>query len=278
MTLAATPQFSVGRRRAVRIALLAVAAPPLFTLLGVLLYMAHDPVPDAWVWIGMWTILIAAAASGDETVITEESRRPKGAGLRVAHGVAALAVTLVFLLFHVANHLFGLIGPEAHLAVMTLGRTVYRAKVVEPVLVMLLLFLAGSGALLLWRCTSAAMDRRRAFQIASGAYLAFFILGHMNSVFVFARAWLGIETGWGFATGAPTGLVADAWNVRLIPHYAFAVFFALAHLASGARMVMLAHGGGASLANRAAFSGALAAAIVALAIVLGMCGLRLGTP
>ena len=41
----------------------------------------------------------------------------------------------------------------------------------------------------------------------------------MNSVFIFARTDLGIDTGWDFATGAPTGLVKDPRNIRLVPHY-----------------------------------------------------------
>ena len=58
----------------------------------------------------------------------------------------------------------------------------------------------------------------------------------MNSVFIFARTYLGIDTGWDFATGAPTGLVRDHWNIRLGPHYWLAVFFVLAHLAAGMRV------------------------------------------
>jgi hypothetical protein len=56
--------------------------------------------------------------------------------------------------------------------------------------------------------------RRRTFQIASGVYLGFYVLGHMDSVFIFARTYLGIDTGWSFATGAPTGLIKDPWNIR----------------------------------------------------------------
>jgi hypothetical protein len=37
-------------------------------------------------------------------------------------------------------------------------------------------------------------------------------------------------------TGAPAGLVKDAWNIRLVPHYWLGVFFVLAHLATGARV------------------------------------------
>jgi hypothetical protein len=48
----------------------------------------------------------------------------------------------------------------------------------------------------------------------------------MNSIFfIFARTYLGIDTGWDLATGAPTGLVKDPWNIRFVPHYWLGVFF-----------------------------------------------------
>jgi hypothetical protein len=84
------------------------------------------------------------------------------------------------------------------------------------------------------------MDRFRTFQIASGIFLAAYVLGHMNSVFMFARLWA-------FATGAPSGLVEDAWNIRLAPHYGLAAFFVFSHLAAGGRSIMLAHGRGSAL-------------------------------
>jgi hypothetical protein len=41
---------TVAQLRAKRTALLAVAAPTLFTFVGVVLTMLHDPVPDTWLW------------------------------------------------------------------------------------------------------------------------------------------------------------------------------------------------------------------------------------
>jgi hypothetical protein len=79
------------------------------------------------------------------------------------------------------------------------------------------------------------MDGFRTFQIASGIFLAAYVLGHMNSVFVFARLYFRIDSDWAFATGAPSGLVKDAWNIRLVPHYGLAAFFVLSHLAAGGR-------------------------------------------
>jgi hypothetical protein len=105
--------------------------------------------------------------------------------------------------------------------------------------------------------------------------MAVFILGHMNSVFIFARTFLGIPTDWAFATGMPTGLIEDPWNIRLIPHYALGVFFVLSHLVSGLRVVLLAHGVKTLTANSVWWVGAGISAFTSLAIMLGMTGLRL---
>jgi succinate dehydrogenase hydrophobic anchor subunit len=119
------------------------------------------------------------------------------------------------------------------------------------------------------------MDRFRTFQIASGIFLAAYVLGHMNSVFVFARLYLGIDSDWAFATGAPAGLVKDAWNIRLVPHYGLGVFFVLSHLAAGVRALMLSHDVARRYADRFLIGGAMAAGLVAFAIMFGMCGARL---
>jgi hypothetical protein len=52
---------------------------------------------------------------------------------------------------------------------------------------------------------------------------------------VFARHYLGIDSDWAFATGAPSGLVKDARDTRLM-------IFVLSHLAAGARVLTLSHG------------------------------------
>ncbi|MHC2330729.1 hypothetical protein [Bradyrhizobium sp. USDA 4454] len=69
---------------------------------------------------------------------------------RVAHGVAA-AIILVYVAFHLTNHLLGWPGPDVHAAVMKLGRTVYRSSVIEPIFVSLMLFQVAIGVRLAWR-------------------------------------------------------------------------------------------------------------------------------
>ncbi|HLI11236.1 MAG TPA: hypothetical protein VKY65_06510 [Alphaproteobacteria bacterium] len=275
MSLAELRAPSAAQLRAKRMALAAVAAPTLFTFIGVVLYMLHDPVPDTWFWVACWAIAIVMLLRADNEAPAAAPARPVPAPLRVAHGFSALAIIAIFLALHIANHLTGLVGPTTYDAVMKVFRHVYRTNLLQPILVALFFFQIGSGLYFVWRHTAAPSDRFRTFQIASGVYLAFYVLGHMDSVFIFARTYLGIDTGWNFATGAPTGLVKDPWNIRLVPHYWLGVFFVLSHLAAGARAVMISHRVSRVLADRFMIGGAVAAGLIATAIMLGMCGLRL---
>lgn len=260
--------------RARRLAYATIAAPTLYCFVGVTQILLSSPLPDEVTWAVIWTLAIASFALFP-LAQNEPSARPKPApGLRVAHGISAL-VLLAFVAFHLTNHLFAWLGQEAHAAVMEIGRTVYRSRLGEPILIVAALFQIVSGLILAWRWSAFRVDFHRAFQIATGVYLSVYILGHMNSVFVFARTYLGIPTGWDFATGAPNGLIHDAWSARLIPHYGLAVFAVVAHLFSGLRGVMLAHQARISLANCVWAVGTGLGALLSLTIMLAMCGLRL---
>jgi hypothetical protein len=275
MSLGEINQPTVAQRRAGAVALLAVATPPLFVFLGVELYMLHDRVPDIWLWSAFWMAMTAVAALSSGGTIAPAATRPAPARLRVAHGLSALCIVVIFLAMHLVNHATFILGPDTYRAVMKVVRHVYRQGVLQPLLVVLLLFQVGSGVYLATRANSGPVNRFRTFQIASGIFLAAYILGHMNSVFIFARLYLGIDSGWGFATGAPTGLIKDAWNIRLVPHYALGVFFVLSHLAAGGRAVMLSHGVAPRHADRFLIGGATAAGVLAFVILFGMCGARL---
>lgn len=256
-----------------RLAYACVVAPTIYVFLGVVQAMVESIVPDKLVWGVFWSSAALWVRFGPHTR-TEDRLVPVVARWRVMHGITG-AVVLLHVGFHIVNHLFGLIGSEAHATVMDLGRRIYRAPSIEPLLVALMLFQVGSGLYLAWRWSASALDFQRTFQIASGFYLSVFILGHMNSVFLYARTYLGIPTGWAFATGAPTGLIHDAWNIRLLPHYLLGVFFVLTHLSSGLRVVLIAHGTDRTAAARIWVACAFASAVVATAIIVGMCGGRI---
>lgn len=275
MALGEVAAPSPAQRRARAVALLAVAAPTLFVFLGVVLYMLHDPIPDRWVWVAFWVAAAVYVALPEGSAVAPTQVRSAFARLRVAHGISALGIIALFLALHLGNHLTFVLGEPTYRAVMKAVRHVYRAEVIQPVLVALFLFQVGSGITLATRAAAYPIDRFRTFQIGSGIFLAAYVLGHMNSVFVFARLYLGIDSDWAFATGAPAGLIKDEWNIRLVPHYGLGVFFVLSHLAAGARAVMLSHGVNRRYADRFLIGTATAAGIVAFVIMFGMCGARL---
>jgi succinate dehydrogenase hydrophobic anchor subunit len=274
MSLAAVDMPTAAQRKARKVALLTVAAPPIFVFLGVVLDMLHSPIPDTWFWVAGWAAAYIVVTFADNTSPIMPTPAVVPSWLRYAHGVSAACIILMFLLLHLTNHLLFVEGEADYMLVMKLFRHIYRGVVVQPILVALLLFQVASGLYLAIRRASAPMDRFRSFQVASGVFLAFYIIGHMDSVFIFARTFSHIDSDWGFATGAPTGLIEDPWNIRLVPHYGLAVFFILAHLFSGLRVIMLAHGARERIANRVTIGGAVAAALTAGVIMLGMCGMR----
>ena len=269
LALACRPAANPGTRR---LAYASVAAPTLYVFQGVVQALIRSPIPDEIVWCVIWlAIAIWSQTAPSPAVATPQ---PAVGRWRVVHGATA-AVLSLYVLFHLTNHLFGLIGPDAHAAVMKIGRVVYRSRVGEPLLVAAMLFQVGTGLFLAWRWSAAPQGFHRTFQVASGTYLSLYILGHMNSVFIYARSFLGIPTDWNFAIGAPTGLIHDAWNIRLLPHYALGVFFVLSHLASGLRVVLIAHGADRRASNRLWGAGVAISAVISAAIIAGMCGVRI---
>jgi hypothetical protein len=269
LALACRPTANLGARR---LAYASVASPTLYVFLRVVQALVHSPIPDEIVWCLIWLAIVIWSQSARNPVTAPV---PAVGRWRVLHGLTA-AVLCFYVLFHLTNHLFGLIGPDAHASVMKIGRVAYRSGVGEPLLVAAMIFQIATGLFLAWRWSAAAQGFHRTFQVASGAYLSLFILGHMNSVFIYARSFLGIPTDWNFAIGAPTGLIHDAWNIRLLPHYALGVFFVLSHIASGLRVVLIAHGVDRRNADRLWMICVAMSIVAAAAIIAGMCGVRIG--
>lgn len=258
-----------------RVALVAVAAPPLYNAPSVPLFVLGRPALNAWLWTAFWGALIAliVRAARASSVAAPPSEASGGRGM--AHGVVAALVLAAFLLPHLGNLLAGLVGPGAHRTIMNVLRHVYRARLGEPAILAGMLFLALSGGRLAWALSAKRADGFRVVQLASGVYLLFFLFSHVDAVLVLARQYLRIDSDWDFATAAPAGLIRDASSIRLVPYYAWAVFFALAHSFAGARVVLLGHGARKSLADGVATWGTALSAATALAIILGMCGLRI---
>jgi len=238
-----------------RFAHVAVASPSLFVLIGVVFYLLHAPNGDSLFWLILWLTVLAATgwAMRRQGAETPASSTPNPIPLRVAHGTSALLIVLIFLAWHLLNHASAAFSFEFNQAMMISLRKWYRSEFVQPVLVILMLFQMVSGATLFWRATAARGDLFRTLQTCSGAFLVAFITSHLNSVFILGRAVTRVDTTFLWASGAPTGLLQDAWNVRLIPHYSLAVWFVITHMGLGLRGVLLFHRVSPAAANRVAW-------------------------
>ncbi|MDQ0740294.1 hypothetical protein [Pseudomonas sp. W4I3] len=258
-----------------RLACLAVAVPPAFTLLGVLLYLMKIYGHDIAVWSGLWLALTGyfTMHSSTRPIINFPTSNNAYRRLRVAHGISSLAIMLVFLAPHLFNHLLGVFGADVHRTVMDVLRVVYRNAILEPIIILAFFFQLLSGLVLIRPKTISRADLLDALQTASGAYLTLFIASHINSVFTLAR-YFGTETDYRWAVGDPVGLVADAWSIRLLPHYSLAVFFLIAHLACGMRVVMRNHHVRPAVYGASTWTAIIIGGLVTAVITAGMLGAR----
>lgn len=257
-----------------RTALFAVASPPLFVFTGVMTFVAGAPSLDVWILAVFWLALCIAIMTADRRQPVPLPREAVNGNLRVSHGVVALVFIVAFLSLHLANHLSALVSVPTHAAIMDVLRQYYRSAIVEPILFCAVAFLVVSGGVLAWKWSARPGDAFRAFQVGSGVFLAVAIFSHMQAVFWFARIHMKIPTDWGFAIGAPTGIVFDPWNIRLLPYYFLAVVFAIGHPFAGLRIVMLQHGGDRKVAAWLVVGGTVLGLLIATLISLAMGGLR----
>ena len=76
MSLARVEKANALQLRARQVAFLAVAAPIIFVFMGVLLYMAGNPVPDEAVWFVIWVLTILYVGLGDRFLTKKTNAAP----------------------------------------------------------------------------------------------------------------------------------------------------------------------------------------------------------
>jgi len=219
------------------VALVAVGAPPLYSLLGGLLdFQRAIAVSSAGAWIPLWITLVAVAALERPRARVRAART--GRRLAILHGLSAAPIA-AFALVHVANHLAGLAGGPTHIAVMTALRSVYRHPVVESLLLACVAFQVASGAVLVGRRLFHPARWSAVMQTASGAYLCLFFASHLTAV-LRARHIRHTDTSWSWLTS--DDLFTDPWSARLAPYYFLAVIAVGVHIACGLRAIAMGHG------------------------------------
>ncbi len=262
--------------RAYRFAHLTFAVPPLFTLTGVLTAVFGIGDLDFLLWLGLW-LGLGLYLIARTPVAPRQDPQPPSARAAMMHGGLALAVLLMFLVGHLSNHSLALWSPALHERTMRLLEQFYRARLIEPLLVLGMLLLVVTGLRLAWKHTALRGDGYRCLQTLTGFYLAAFILSHLTAILVLARWQHGVNTGtWAYESNAPDGFLGNAWNPRLLFHYSLVVWAVVTHAGLGLRGVLKAHGVAGRVADRIARGlGALGAA-AALAITLALLGVHLG--
>lgn len=145
--------------------------------------------------------------------------------LRGLHRLSAILIG-VFLLLHMANHLAGLSGQEAHMTFMAKARAFYRHPAIEIPLIGLLLWQVGSGLRMLVRGWAKRRGAVAWLQAISGGYLAFFLLNHVGAV-VAGRTLLGLDTDFRFAAA---GFFASPWQWFFAPYYFLGVVSLFVHV------------------------------------------------
>jgi hypothetical protein len=274
--LGATERPTTGEARARAFAHLVYACPPLFTFLGVVSYLAGVPTGDQVIWPLLWAAVITAVFIGASHGAPAQATARASSWLRPIHGVGAVIAIAGYVSLHLFNHLTGFWSADTHIAVMHVLRKWYRSGVIEPLVVALMLFMVISGALLLRARLSRPAGFFETLQTMTGAYLGIYILGHMNSVFIYARLSAGIETDFWFASGGKAGLLGDPWSVRLLPHYALGVWSVITHAGCGLRTVLLSHGVTEYTADRVAGWISALRAAVTIPMILALVRIHIG--
>jgi succinate dehydrogenase/fumarate reductase cytochrome b subunit len=142
---------------------------------------------------------------------------------RVLHRTSALLLG-VFIIMHLLNHAMLFAGVERHIAFMEIVRPFYRGAMGQAVLLSLIGWQMGSGALLLWRARSHIRGAVPMLQAGSGAVILLFLLVHVSAVLSGQIA--GVDTNIYFAVaGYYNGM---AWFFG--PYYWFAIMAVFTHV------------------------------------------------
>jgi succinate dehydrogenase hydrophobic anchor subunit len=257
---------STSYPRARGVALLAVAAPPLYSWLGGLLdFQTALPFGSLGAWYGLWiTLTVAVWGERAQDGAPLRSRRSR---LAFAHGCSAAVISL-FAIAHLVNHLTAAWGGgDRHIAMMATLRTAYRAAPVEAVLLASVAFQAASGWLLLRPHAGRERSWWAVAQTSSAAYLAVFFLSHLTAA-LRARWLRGVDTNWHWLTA--DSMLSDPWSARLAPYYFLAVVAFGVHAGLGLRYVLRARGWPPARADLAALVAPAAATVASIVIMAAL--------
>jgi len=137
-------------------------------------------------------------------------------------------IIAVFIVLHLFNHLYSLLGIEAHLQMMDQLRLVYRNIFIETILLLAIFVQIITGVQLFRKKRKIVVGFFEKLQIWSGLYLAFFFAFHVSAVFV-GRLVLDLDTNFYFGAA---GINTFPFNLFFIPYYSLAILSFFGHIAA----------------------------------------------
>ena len=170
-----------------------------------------------------------------------------------------------FLLVHLANHIVGLTGKQAHITFMAAARAGYRNALVEPILLVLIGWQATSGLVMALRGWRSRQGWIAWVQAGSGLYLAGFLLVHVGAVLIGRRR--GLDTNFDFAAA---GFHVPTWPWFFAPYYFAAVTALFLHAGCALYWARLSRG--ERIARRPLLVAAAIGPVLAALIVLALSG------
>lgn len=147
--------------------------------------------------------------------------------IRKLHYLSGLLVT-GFVGLHLFNHVYSVLGADAHLAMMNSLRLVYRNIFLEAILLLAVLIQINSGLKLFRSAPGTATGWFDKIHVWTGLYLSFFFVIHLSAV-LGGRLLLQLDTNFYFGVA---GLNTYPFNLFFIPYYALAIISFFGHVAA----------------------------------------------
>ncbi|SHN08349.1 hypothetical protein [Polaribacter sp. KT 15] len=129
---------------------------------------------------------------------------------------------------HLFNHLYSILGADAHFEMMNDLRVVYRNIIAETILLFAVIIQVFSGIKLFFKKRKNVTDFFEKLQIWTGLYLAIFFFIHLSAV-LSGRLILNLDTNFYFGVA---GLNTFPLNLFFIPYYGLAIISFFGHISA----------------------------------------------
>ena len=133
-----------------------------------------------------------------------------------------------FVGLHLFNHLYSILGADAHIEMMNDLRVVYRNIIAETILLFAVIIQVFSGIKLFFKKRKNVTDFFEKLQIWTGLYLAIFFFIHLSAV-LSGRLILNLDTNFYFGVA---GLNIFPLNLFFIPYYGLAIISFFGHISA----------------------------------------------